>query len=343
MHTRVRVRYLLVLLVALLATTCLSFALPSRAAWADQGGMGSITLTLKNRNNDVALKSGIISLYRVATIDWSGDGPRYDVSGGQFAGASAAADIADLTQEELDEQNEPITNRLVRYAITNDIDPIISCAVTSDSVVRFAELDMGLYLVRQTKLSQDRLTMNPFLMSVPFEGQMDVVAYPKPGNGATDPIHPGEEDWNPEEPIDPENPDNPDDPENPDNPGDSDDPDNPGNPDNPDDPDNPQNPTNPTDEPGNPDTSTVPGEDGSTPTNPSTTTVDGDNVTRVSGSTIVGSRTPTSQSGSTTVGGHVPQTGDALLSVGVVAVAGVAGLAVAVAGAALRNRGHREA
>jgi len=307
-----------------LFTAVLSVGAPLRMARADQESVGSITLSLRNRSNDVALTSGVISLYRVATVDRSG-APRYDVSGGQFADSETAAIIPDLTQDELDEQNESLTNELIRYAISHDIDPIASRNVTTDSLVRFTDLEEGLFLVRQTRLSQDRLTMNPFLMSVPFEGQMDVVAYPKPGNDKTDPIHPGDEDY--EEPGDQEDPENPDNPDDPDDHGEPDDPtnpvDEPGNPDGSDEPDVPSNPSSP-------------GDDGATPSNPSTTTTDNDNSTRTSSSTIVGSQAASQQSGSATSGGHVPQTGDALSSIGMI-VAGVAGLLTVFCGVALRR------
>lgn len=292
---------------------------PLSVARADDARVGSITLTLKNRSNDVALRSGVVSLYRVATVDRSGANPRYDVSGGQFASSNVVAGIADLTKEELDEQNEAMTSALIRFAIREDVDPIASCAVTGASEVRFAGLEEGLYLVRQTRLSQDKLTMNPFILSVPYEGQLDVVAYPKSGNDKGDSIHPGEEDYEPEEPEEPDNPDEPDKPGEPDNP--TDEPDEPGEPGEPGEPDEPGEPGAP-DKPGEPDEPDKP-NGGTPPNTPPTDVPDGGIVTRTTGSTVVGGNAAAVQGGSATVGGHVPQTGDALVPAGAVAIVGV--------------------
>ena len=50
----------------------------------------------------------------------------------------------------------------------------------------FTGLKPGLYLVRQIKKSKDGAAINPFLISIPFENEFQVVAKPKAGIQVTD-------------------------------------------------------------------------------------------------------------------------------------------------------------
>ena len=116
--------------------------------------------------------------------------------------------------------------------------------VDANGNVNFDDLELGLYLVVQTKASKGYKPVNSFLVSLPMaedgEWNYEVDASPKVGAYTPEPETP---------PFPPDKPDKPDKPDTPDTS------ENPGNPDNPVAPENPDNPV----APGSPDNPVLPG------------------------------------------------------------------------------------
>ena len=131
-------------------------------------------------------------------------------------------------------------------------------AVGNDGNVVFDDLELGLYLVVQTKASNGYKPVNSFLVSLPMaeDGQWnyEVDASPKVGAYTPEPETPPSPPDTPDKPDKPDTPDTPETPDNPDNPV------SPGNPDNPVAPGTPDNPV----APGSPDNPVLPGH----PNNP---------------------------------------------------------------------------
>lgn len=171
-------------LLALVFAVLLLFAsaLPSFAQ-DQETSMGSITVDLSGDGSDgsqAALSDGTVTLYCVATVDWS-DGGRYDVSKGQFADSSVVADIPGMSKKELDDRNATLATSLEKEAATRGLEPMAKADIKSQKA-EFPQLPEGLYLLCQSKSSSSNKKMNSFLLSVPnAEGKLDVVARPKKG------------------------------------------------------------------------------------------------------------------------------------------------------------------
>ena len=129
--------------------------------------------------------------------------------------------------------------------------------VDADGNAAFEDLELGLYLIVQSKASNGYAPIKPFLVSLPMaengKWNYEVDASPKVGgytpvNPDTPPVPPTpvpDKPGTPDQPTEPTNPDtpkNPDGPGNPVSPGSPDSPVAPGNPDNPVAPGNPDNP-----------------------------------------------------------------------------------------------------
>ena len=127
----------------------------------------------------------------------------------------------------------------------------------ADGNAAFEDLELGLYLIVQSKASNGYAPIKPFLVSLPMaengKWNYEVDASPKVGgytpvNPDTPPVPPTpvpDKPGTPEQPTEPTNPDtpkNPDGPDSPVSPGSPDSPVAPGNPDNPVAPGNPDNP-----------------------------------------------------------------------------------------------------
>ena len=145
---------------AILCALCLTAAMPV-VALADSDRVeidpdrtdGSITLELGYSNaagESREMEGGTIGLYTVATVKSNAD-QTFDISKGKFADSAAARSIPGMSED------------------------------TLNGGVSFKGLKPGLYLVKQIRASKDSVTINPFLISVPYKGQFQVTAKPKAG------------------------------------------------------------------------------------------------------------------------------------------------------------------
>lgn len=253
------------LVLALCVTVC--SALPALAAdVVDTSRTGSVSITLYDHHNDVPLRGGRLTLYKVADVVRRGGSMSY-VYTGDFKGCTVA--LGDLSDSDLAAKLEAYLPAAAAG---------ITRTISEQGKARFADLAVGVYLVKQTEASHGYDAINSFVVSVPLrDGSSwlyDVDATPKVGAVIPDntPDQPGDTDDTPDTPTPivpvvptpdtdkPTTPDVPDEPAEPDipdlpmTPDDSDDPVSPGTPDQPVEPGSPDNPVTP----GNPDNPVVP-------------------------------------------------------------------------------------
>ena len=122
----------------------------------DFNSKGSISVTLKETEGTNAIEGAEISLYHVASVSTENNKLIYTYNN-EFK--MCEADLSDLTNESLtDEINKCITNSSVtgQSKITN-----------KDGNVKFENLELGLYLVKQTNNVIGYSNIDPFMVSIP--------------------------------------------------------------------------------------------------------------------------------------------------------------------------------
>lgn len=225
---------LLLGLVLLAACALPAFATSANIKLTDGHGnpnTGSIHVNLYDSTNNKALSGGELTVYRVAEVQRKNGNLSFEYCG-DFDGC--AIELGDLTDSTL-------AGQLQEYLSDNAEGTVRE--VDANGNVNFYDLELGLYLVVQTKASKGYKPVNSFLVSLPMaedgEWNYEVDASPKVGaytpEPETPPSPPDTPD-KPDKPVSPGNPDNPVAPGNPDNPvapGSPDNPVLPGHPDNP--------------------------------------------------------------------------------------------------------------
>lgn len=207
----------LLLMLCLLAVSALpAFATSANIKLTDRNGdpmTGTIRVRLYDEASQKALRGGELTIYRVAEVQRKN------------------GDLNDLGDSSL-------AGRLLDYLAPGSEGTVQ--AVDNDGNAVFEDLELGLYLVAQTKASAGYKAVNPFLVSLPLaeDGQWlyDVDASPKVG--AYTPETPETPDTpstpvSPDSPSTPATPDSPDAPNEPSTPADTDTPAQPGRPANP--------------------------------------------------------------------------------------------------------------
>lgn len=225
---------LLLGLVLLAACALPAFATSANIKLTDGHGnpnTGSIHVNLYDSTNNKALSGGELTVYRVAEVQRKNGNLNFEYCG-DFDGC--AIELGDLTDSTL-------AGQLQEYLSDNAEGTVRE--VDANGNVNFDDLELGLYLVVQTKASKGYKPVNSFLVSLPMaedgEWNYEVDASPKVGaytpEPETPPSPPDKPD-KPDKPVSPGNPDNPVSPGTPDNPvapGSPDNPVLPGHPDNP--------------------------------------------------------------------------------------------------------------
>lgn len=206
---------------------------------------GTIRVALYDSAKDKALSGGQLTMYRVAEVKRKNGDLSFEYCGDFYGCGIALGDLTDST----------LADQLLEYmpqgarGTTKTVD--------ADGNAAFENLELGLYLIVQSKASNGYAPIKPFLVSLPMaengKWNYEVDASPKVGgytpvNPDTPPVPPTpvpDKPGTPEQPTEPTNPDtpkNPDGPDSPVSPGSPDSPVAPGNPDNPAAPGNPDNP-----------------------------------------------------------------------------------------------------
>jgi len=231
-------------LVLLAACALPAFATSANIKLTDGHGnpnTGTICVTLYDSANDKALSGGKLTLYRVAEVKRQNGNLIYEYCGDFYGCGIALGDLTDST----------LAGQLQEFLPAN-AEGIVQ-AVSNDGNVVFDDLELGLYLVVQTKASNGYKPVNPFLVSLPMaeDGKWNYAVDASPKVGAYTPTNPDTPPTPPTPPT-PDHPDTPTPPDNPDNPVSPGKPDNPVAPGHPDHPVAPGNPDNPV-APGHPD------------------------------------------------------------------------------------------
>lgn len=168
---------------ALLCALCLAAAIPVMAmadTMVDPDRTdGSITLQLSYTNAKGVKKSmsgGSIGIFTVAGVKSEDGNQLYDISTGKFADQAVVRDIPGMSESKLNSKNSSIASVLAKKASEDDADQVVSI---QNGSVSFKELRPGLYLVMQIEDSKDDVAINPFLISVPYDGAFQISALPK--------------------------------------------------------------------------------------------------------------------------------------------------------------------
>ena len=225
---------LLLGLVLLAACALPAFATSANIKLTDGHGnpnTGSIHVNLYDSTNNKALSGGELTVYRVAEVQRKNGNLSFEYCG-DFDGC--AIELGDLTDSTL-------AGQLQKYLSDNAEGTVRE--VDANGNVNFDDLELGLYLVVQTKASKGYKPVNSFLVSLPMaedgEWNYEADASPKVGAYTPEPETPPSPPNTPDKPDKPNTPDTPENPDNPDNPV------APGNPDNPVAPGSPDNPVLP--------------------------------------------------------------------------------------------------
>ena len=139
----------------------------------------SITLDLKYKdaaNAEQQMKDGEeIQIYQVATVKID-NGYHFELTEA-FAGMDSAKGIPDMDGAALG--NPDLAKKIAADADTAKIG-VKSTTTAANGSAKFSGLNPGLYLIRHNFKSQNDVTFNPFLISIPDENESyDVVADPK--------------------------------------------------------------------------------------------------------------------------------------------------------------------
>lgn len=221
-------RFAALLLALCMAVCCAlpALAAPAASANIDLSRTGSMDVTLYDHQNDVPLRGGALTVYKVADVART-NGDLHFVYTADFTGCGIA--LGDLTDSTLASRLE--AKLPARAAGTTH-------KISEQGIVSFDALPLGLYLVVQTENSKGYEAINSFLVSLPMADESGwlytVDATPKVG-APTQEVTPPE----PETPSKPSEPDKPSEPEKPSEP------DKPTQPSTPDEPDNPVAPGRP--------------------------------------------------------------------------------------------------
>lgn len=212
-HTAALLALLCLLAIAALPAFATSASIKLTDAWGNPA-TGSIRVQLYDTVNQKPLRGGQLTVYRVAEVQRN-NGDLSFVYCGDFDGCSI--ELGDLTDSTLARQLEGYLSPAAEGTVQ---------AVDSEGCAAFSQLELGLYLVVQTKASAGYQPVNSFLVSLPMaeNGQWlyDVDASPKVGactpEPETPPVPP-ETPETPNSPTKPKTPDTPDVPGTPQTPG----------------------------------------------------------------------------------------------------------------------------
>ena len=161
--------------MALLLVTAL-FAVFGTAVFAadiELDSKGSISVTFKDSETGELVTDGILSMYKAANIVSDAEGNLSYAYTDDFASCELV--LGDLSEDTL-----PAS--LVAYAQQNEL-TAVSQNVGENGVCLFEDLELGLYVIMQTKAAEGYYAVAPFLVSVPIADtdgwDYDIDATPK--------------------------------------------------------------------------------------------------------------------------------------------------------------------
>ncbi len=148
--------------------------------WYMVGKTGSLdlTLTYKKSGNVTKMNGGTIAIYTVAVAADDGGNQVFDITQGKFADLTKVQQIPGMDTATLESKNASISKDIDKAS--ESVEPDATQTI-SNGKVSFSNLQTGLYFIKQTKVSDDKLVMTSFLISIPdSDGNLAVSAAPKP-------------------------------------------------------------------------------------------------------------------------------------------------------------------
>ncbi|MGI6177581.1 MAG: SpaA isopeptide-forming pilin-related protein [Eubacterium sp.] len=154
----------------------------------DLSRKGTLILDVRDSVTDEPVPGGEFSVYKVADIKESGVNYVYEYTEA-FDGKT---DVPITTGVDL---TPGLAAELRDVAFDEDVEPVYTTTIDSDGVVRFDEVDPGLYLVVETTAPDKYNLMDPFLVSIPLKQDdgtylYEVSTYPKQGTYSDPPTNP---------------------------------------------------------------------------------------------------------------------------------------------------------
>lgn len=147
------INLLMVLVLGLCSIQTIFAASFSKIDWNKKG---SITLTLKDTESNI-VQGGKYALYHVANI----------IEGGYTLDFTYTDDFKDNGMELNDLNKDDLASHLASYALSRKINSYNQNG-NEKGIIQWENLELGLYLVVQTKQSDNYYPIDPFLISIPL-------------------------------------------------------------------------------------------------------------------------------------------------------------------------------
>ena len=161
--------------VSAMVMVCGIFTADASASSVDLDQKGSISVSMK--------AGGDLNIFKVADVV-SDNGYSYELTD-EFSGIENASTVTETIDKKLDASNAELAKNLAKFASDKSVKAKTTLKATEDSVLKFSDLEVGLYLITQSTASTGYSIMDPFLISIPGKGtekdRYNVNASPKMG------------------------------------------------------------------------------------------------------------------------------------------------------------------
>ena len=161
--------------VSAMVMGCGIFTADASASSVDLDQKGSISVSMK--------AGGDLNIFKVADVV-SDNGYSYELTE-EFSGIENASTVTETIDKKLDASNAELAKNLAKFASDKSVKAKTTLKATEDSVLKFSDLEVGLYLITQSTASTGYSIMDPFLISIPGKetekDRYNVNASPKMG------------------------------------------------------------------------------------------------------------------------------------------------------------------
>ena len=138
----------------------------------DFNKLGTINITLNESKEDKPIKDANLTIYKIATVTEKDNNLYYQY---QENITNCNADLTNLLNEELSKEINKCIENLELTSITK--------TTNNEGFIKFDNLQLGLYLVKQTNKVEGYSNIDPFLVAIPKEENniwiYDIKATPK--------------------------------------------------------------------------------------------------------------------------------------------------------------------
>ena len=145
--------------VSAMVMVCGIFTADASASSVDLDQKGSISVSMK--------AGGDLNIFKVADVV-SDNGYSYELTE-EFSGIENASTVTETIndQKKLETSNAELAKTMAKYVSDKQVKYLTSLKATEESVLKFSDLEVGLYLITQSTASTGYSIMNPFLISIP--------------------------------------------------------------------------------------------------------------------------------------------------------------------------------